>query len=198
MHNCTCAHIDPESIPLINKMSNSKDIIIRNCKIDDIKEITNIYNYYITLDKDVTTFEEIPVTSDDMLNRYNNLKTCNFPYIVATDVNDNVMGYAYSGMYKPRSAYRFSAEDSIYIHHEHTGKGIGSLLLKELLVLLKHIGIKQVVAVLGTQQDNPGSYALHKKFGFVEVGVYKNIGYKHGVWVDRLHMQCMLDDNSAF
>lgn len=170
-------------------------VSVRNCTSNDIPHIRDIYNYYVLKDGDLVTFEEEPVSEDLMLRRLESKVADGFPFIVAVDCNDRVLGYAYGGHYKERSAYRFSVEDSIYIHPDCQGRGVGTTLLKELLHRFKLMGVKQVVAVLGVKEDNPGSYALHSRFGFESVGVYKNIGFKHGKWVDRLHMQCCLDDS---
>lgn len=167
---------------------------VRKCLPEDIEQIVDIYNYYITKPNDLTTFEEVEVSADQIMERYNNTLAKNFPYIVAVDDNNKVVGYAYGSLYGPRVSYRFSSEDSVYLHHEYRGKGLGSMLLRELLCELKKMGMKQVVAVLGIKEDNPGSYNVHQKFGFQDVGVFKKIGYKYGKWVDRLHMQLDLDE----
>jgi phosphinothricin acetyltransferase len=167
----------------------SNKISIRDCNENDIQSIADIYNYFILKEGDLVTFEEAPVTKEIMLERFISKTLNGFPFIVAVNENDFIVGYSYASTYKERTAYRFSCEDSIYIHPNHQCKGIGTILLKELLSKLEKIGIKQVVAVLGTKQDNPGSYTLHTKFGFENVGIYKNIGFKFGKWVDRLHMQ---------
>lgn len=175
----------------------SNKLTIRDCNQNDIQTITDIYNYFILKDGDLTTFEEVPVTYEIMLERFNSKTSNGFPFIVAVNENEVIMGYAYSSAYKERSAYRFSCEDSIYIHPNYQCKGIGTMLLKELLSKLEKIGIKQVVAVLGTQQDNPGSFKLHSQFGFESVGIYKSIGFKFGKWVDRLHMQYSFPEKNA-
>jgi L-amino acid N-acyltransferase YncA len=174
--------------------ASASNFIVRKCLPEDIKQVVDIYNYYISKPNDLTTFEEVEVTEDQIMERYNNTMTKKFPYIVAVDENNKVVGYAYGSLYGVRVSYRFSAEDSVYLHHDYTGKGIGSLLLGALLLELKAMGMKQVVAVLGIKEDNPASYAIHKKFGFKDVGIFKKIGFKYGKWVDRLHMQVDLDE----
>jgi L-amino acid N-acyltransferase YncA len=177
--------------------SLSESYFIREATPSDVGEICNIYNYYVLKDGDMTTFEESPISLQEMHSRYDKITNeINFPFLVACagGMDGPIAGYAYSQGYKPRHAYRFSAEDSIYLHPSHCGKGLGSRLLSDLLNRLKIKGIKQVVAVIGTEEDNPASMYLHSKLGFKLVGTYPKIGFKYGKWVDRCHMQKSIDD----
>ena len=177
---------------------------IRDACLQDIPHISQIYNYYVLLDQDVTTFEEQPVSVAEMRERFEKITTeLSFPFLVCIRKPDaegeagkgeEVVGYCYGQSYKPRAAYRFSCEDSIYLHPSHTSRGLGRRLLSTLLRRLQAQGIKQVVSVLGTKEDNPGSMRLHHSLGFVVCANYKRIGFKHGRWVDRIHMQKSLDD----
>jgi L-amino acid N-acyltransferase YncA len=178
----------------MEERSASAVIIVRDCLPEDVVHITSIYNYFIELPGDVTTFEEVKVSVEQMMERFENIKAINFPFLVAIDQTSNtVLGYAYGTKHKPNeSCYKYSGENSIYLHPDYTGQGIGTMLLKELLVCMYKMGIKQVIARIALQ-NKPGSPALHKKFGFNEVAVFKKIGYKYAKWVDVLQMQCDLD-----
>ena len=169
-------------------------LIVRNASVHDIVDICKIYNFYILREGDVTTFEEQAVTIDEMRHRYEHISNkINFPFIVAC-IDGKVVGYAYAKYYSERSAYRFSAENSIYLDYSYQRRGVGTVLMRELLRRLQKLGIKQVVAVLGTLEDNPGSYKIHSQFGFKQVALFQKIGFKWGIWVDRCHMQLSLLD----
>ena len=164
-------------------------ISIRECLPDDMSYVRDIYCQYISPEELITFEEEFP-TVDDMKKRRNGIKKRGYPYIVAINDEDNeIIGYSYADSYRSRSAYRFSVENSVYISRNHCGKGIGKLLLLNLLQELEKLGTKQCIAVLGTKEDNPQSFHLHSSFGFESVGIYKNIGFKNDKFVDRLHMQ---------
>jgi len=176
------------------------EITMRNAEKRDMFDVCEIYRYYVELPGDLTSFEEEAPPVEEMVRRFENItNTGNFPFLLA-EIRGQIIGYAYANFYKPRSAYRFSAENSIYIHPDHTGKGLGSLLMKELLERLKRRGIRQVVAVIGTNDDNPASYQMHLKFGFTQAALFKKIGFKFNKWIDRVHMQLDLmggDDDTT-
>lgn len=131
--------------------TSSSNFIIRKCVPDDIAQIVDIYNYYITKPGDLTTFEEVEITESEILDRYHHTLSKNMPYIVCVDESNNtIVGYGYGSMYGPRVSYRYSCEDSVYLHHEYVGKGIGSMLLKQLLIELKANGMKQVPEIIYT------------------------------------------------
>lgn len=179
-------------------MSNSKigEIVLREAGLQDIPRITEIYNYYVVKPGDVTTFDEDALPESALEKRYRGITETNkLPYIVACmKEGGNVVGFAYARPYGERRSYQYSVENSVYISHEHHRMGLGMLLMKDLMVRLKVCGIKQVVSVLGTEEDNPASVNLHTRLGFKKAALFKKIGFKHGRWVDRLHMQASLDD----
>jgi L-amino acid N-acyltransferase YncA len=166
--------------------------VIRDATTDDVASICGIYNYYVLRDGDLVTFEEAEVQEAEMQRRHDTITDkLQFPFLVAC-IDEVVVGYAYGNQFKERSAYRFSAESTVYLHPEYQRRGVGTSLMAALMPRLAAKGVKQVVAVLGTQEDNPGSYRLHNLFGFKTVARYPKIGYKFGKWVDRIHMQCSL------
>jgi L-amino acid N-acyltransferase YncA len=96
-------------------------------------------------------------------------------------------GYAYASFYRPRAAYRFTCEDSIYLDPSATGRGLGKAMLTELLAQSAAFGFKQMLAVITA--DTANSIAIHEKFGFERVGYYKAVGYKFDRWHDIVHLQ---------
>ena len=109
------------------------------------------------------------------------------PWLVI-EVDGQVMGYAYGNWFKPRPAYRYSVEDSIYMAPESAGKGLGKLLLTELLAQCERAGVRKVMAVIG-DSANAGSIGVHKALGFEQVGVVQSCGWKFGRWLDIVLMQ---------
>ena len=110
-----------------------------------------------------------------------------FPWLVA-EIEGSVLGYAYAAQYRSRAGYRFTLEDSIYVHPMHLGKGIGKLLLPELIARCQEVGARQMIAVIG-DTDNPASIRLHARFGFQHVGVLQAVGFKFERWLDTVLMQ---------
>jgi len=172
--------------------SLSSPVVIRDATAEDVAAICAIYNYYVLREGDLVTFEEEKVPVEEMHRRYEAIaKKLQFPFIVAC-LEETVVGYAYGNIFKERSAYRYSAESTVYLHPDSQRRGVGTTLMSALMPRLAARGIKQVVAILGTQRDNPGSYRLHETMGFKQVALYPRIGWKFGRWVDRVHMQCSL------
>jgi phosphinothricin acetyltransferase len=109
------------------------------------------------------------------------------PYLIA-ELDGKIVGYAYATIYRGRSAYRFTAEDSIYVHHEHGNAGIGTALLGALIETCEAAGCRQMVAVIG-DSANRASIRLHERFGFRAAGELKSVGFKFGRWIDTVRMQ---------
>ena len=151
------------------------EVCVRGSTTNDVPQIAAIYAHYID-PEDVTTFEEEVPTDAEMSSRRQHTLEQGFPYLVAVETikegpetKDVVVGYAYAGKYKERACYRFSCEDSIYLHPDHCGKGIGSALLQRLLQRLKQNGMKQVVAVLGTFEVSTTTDAVCTLFSLPSV-----------------------------
>jgi len=162
--------------------------MIRKVNSGDIKQICSIYNYYI--EKTVITFEEIPVSETEMENRIKSI-TASFPWFVY-EIDDQVAGYAYAGKWKERSAYRFSAESTIYIRNDFTGKGIGSELYKRLLEELKSANIHAVIGIIAL--PNEKSQKIHEKFGFRKAGHIAEAGFKFNTWLDVGYWELILTE----
>ena len=159
--------------------------VIRQATEADIPAIAAIYAHHVLHGS--ASFEEIPPTPDDMLGRMRALTGGGFPYLVA-EMDGAVLAYGYLGPYRPRSAYRFTAEDSVYVAEAARGRGLGRAVLGALLSAAEVGPWHQVIAVIG-DSGSAGSIRLHEALGFTRVGVFRNIGYKHGRWLDTVLMQ---------
>jgi L-amino acid N-acyltransferase YncA len=136
------------------------------------------------------SFEIDPPSREEMGRRMFDVIGRGLPYFVAVS-GDTVVGFAYAAMYRTRVAYRFTPEDSVYIHHEHMGRGVGGALLSGLIKARKAWGCRQLVAVIG-DSGNIGSIRVHEKLGFQHAGVLKNVGFKFDRWLDSVIMQLPL------
>ncbi len=152
--------------------------MIRIANINDAESICNIYNYYIQ--NTVITFEEESVSILEMEKRITAI-TSNLPWYVYEE-NEKIIGYAYAGKWKERSAYKHSVELSVYVHNEHQGKGIGKRLYEVLITELK--SMKMHVIIGGMSLPNEKSQKLHESFGFEKVAQFHEVGYKFGKWID--------------
>jgi phosphinothricin acetyltransferase len=134
-----------------------------------------------------------------MLARRGDVLAKGMPYLVLTasdlpghsDASERVMGFAYANWFKPRAAYRFTCENSIYLHPDAAGKGWGSLLLAELLAQLERRNVRKVLAVIGGS-ENLASIGLHRRLGFTRCGLVEDYGWKQGRWLDLVLMQRIL------
>jgi phosphinothricin acetyltransferase len=133
------------------------------------------------------TFETAPPTEIDMATRRADVLSKGLPYLVAEE-DGRLLGFAYCQWFKPRPAYRFSAEDSIYLHPEASGRGVGRQLLAELARQAQAAGIRKLIAVIG-DSANAGSIGVHRTLGFEHVGVFKSCGWKFGQWRDIVLME---------
>ncbi len=169
------------------------DVTIRPVATADLPAITAIYDHAVRTG--TATFELDPPDLAEMTRRYRVLVDGNSPYLVATS-GGNVAGYAYAGSYRPRPAYRFTVEDSIYLASECHRRGIGTKLLGELIAQSEARGYRQMIAVIG-DSANAGSIALHRRAGFEMVGTHPNVGFKFGRWLDSVLMQRSLGDGAS-
>ncbi len=168
-------------------------MLIRPSRTDDMEQVTAIYQYAVVHGS--ASFEVDPPDTEDMIRRRDALVGAGFPYLVA-DEGGTICGYAYIGAYRPRAAYRFAVEDSIYIHPDHHGRGIGTLLLGALITEAEAMGFRQMIGVIGDSQSY-GSIALHRKLGFSQIGLAQSVGFKHGRWLDQVLMQRPLGDGDT-
>ncbi len=160
--------------------------LIRPSRDEDLDAIARIYGHHVLHGKG--TFETTPPSVADMGARRADVLGKGLPWLVAQDDGGQVLGFAYGNWFKPRPAYRFSVEDSIYMDPAAHRRGLGRALLAELLAALERAGTRKVMAVIG-DSGNAGSIGLHKALGFETVGVVQSCGWKFDRWLDIVLMQ---------
>ena len=160
------------------------DTLIRPFVWSDVPAITAIYRHYVQAT--VITFETEAPSEAVMADRFGKMLDLGHPLLVA-ERDGQAIGYAYASFYRPRAAYRFTCEDSIYLSADAVGQGLGGLLLGQLLDASAAAGLKQMLAVITAERAN--SIRLHEKLGFRPVGRYEAVGYKFDRWLDIVHLQ---------
>jgi L-amino acid N-acyltransferase YncA len=153
--------------------------MIRSATAQDATALCEIYNYYI--DNTVITFEEVRVADTGFRARIAKVQDAGLPWLVAESAGQ-IIGYAYAGAWKERSAYRFSVEASVYLAHTHTGQGWGTRLYEALFAELRKTPVHVVIG--GIALPNAASVALHEKLGMRNVAQFPEVGFKFGRWVD--------------
>jgi L-amino acid N-acyltransferase YncA len=154
--------------------------IIRTSRDEDLAAITAIYAHHVL--HGTGTFETEPPSLADMTARRADVLSKNLPYLVA-EKDGEILGFAYCNWFKPRPAYRYSAEDSIYLADAARGKGLGKQLLEALVQAAEAAGVRKLIAVIG-DSANIGSVGVHRAQGFSHVGILKDCGWKFGQWRD--------------
>lgn len=160
-------------------------LLIRPSTPADLPAITTIYAEAVQ--HGTGTFELDPPDAAEMARRRDDVLAKGLPWLVAERAGQ-VLGYAYANHFRPRPAYRFCLEDSIYLHPDARGQGVGKLLLTELLGRCEAAGARQMLAVIG-DSANAGSIGVHTALGFTHTGVLKASGWKFGRWLDVVLMQ---------
>ena len=163
------------------------DVTLRPFYWGDIPAITAIYRHYV--EHSTATFDLEAPGPTYMAEKFGHMVDEGHPVIVA-ERDGAVVGYAYASTYRPRPAYRFTCEDSIYLHPDATGAGLGKKLLNELISQSRTYGFKQMIAVITS--EGVGSVALHEKLGFRHIGRHDKLGLKFDRWLDIIHMQLEL------
>jgi len=153
--------------------------MIRPAHSSDAHAIIGIYNHYIA--HSTITFEEQPVSAQQMADRIAEVQSAPLPWLVA-EQSGLVVGFAYASKWKARSAYRYSVEISVYVQQGASGQGLGSELYAALFAALKERGVHVIIG--GIALPNPLSVALHEKFGFKKVAHFEQVGFKFGRWID--------------
>jgi len=168
-------------------------LIIRPSTAGDLPAVTRIYG--LAVSQGTGTFELDAPDSAEMARRRDDVLAKGLPWMVA-ERNARVLGYAYANHFRPRRAYRFCLEDSIYLDPAVQGQGIGRWLLAELLAQCAARGARQMLAVIG-DTANVGSIAVHRACGFEPAGLFKAAGWKFDRWLDVVLMQRGLGQGSA-
>ncbi|MGB4780103.1 N-acetyltransferase family protein [Microbacterium sp.] len=152
----------------------------------DIPHIREIYNYYVT--NSVVTFDEKKWSLKQWREKAAYLQKIGMPFLVAQSPTGQILGYALVQPMSTKSAYRYSVENSIYLGHAATGKGLGRALLEALIAACEEAGIHQMVAII-SDKGAEASVALHQRLGFVEVGRMGRVGFKFGRWLGTIYLQ---------
>ena len=164
--------------------------LIRPSRDEDLPAICAIYGHHVL--HATGTFETEPPTLAQMAERRADVATRGLPYLVLEE-DGLVLGFAYCQWFKPRPAYRFSAEDSIYLHPQACGRGLGRLLLAALADAAHQAGLRKLIAVIG-DSANTASIGVHRAIGFEPAGVIRACGWKFGRWLDIVLMEKTLGD----
>ena len=169
------------------------DVLIRSAAEADLAAITAIYDHAVRTG--TATFELIPPDLAEMTRRFGALREGGFPYLAA-ELDGAVVGYAYAGPYRPRPAYRFTVENSIYLAPASHRRGIGIQLLQRLIAECEARDYRQMIAVIG-DSANAGSIGVHTRAGFQMIGTHPSVGLKFGRWLDTVMMQLALGEGDT-
>ena len=176
------------------RIGTMNDTILRAATRADLPAITEIYAHAVT--SGTASYELEPPAMAEMTERFAALDKGGYPYIVAEE-GGRIVGYAYAGPFRPRPAYRFIVEDSIYLAPDIQGRGIGRLLLAGLIERATAAGFRQMIAVIGDGRPDSASVKLHEKAGFSHCGRLEGSGYKHGRWLDTVFMQLAMNGGNS-
>jgi phosphinothricin acetyltransferase len=168
-------------------------VTLRDATVADMAQVQRIYAHHVL--HGLASFEEEPPALEEICARRAKVLEHGLPYLVA-ECAGRVLGYAYATQYRPRRAYRFTVEDSVYMAEGEHGRGIGRLLLQGVIERCEAAGFRQMVAIIGNSA-NAGSIGLHRACGFRLVGTFENVGFKLGGWRDTVLMQRSLGDGAA-
>ncbi len=186
-------------------------ITVRPARLEDLPRVQEIYAHHVR--NGLASFEETPPDLAEMTRRFEATAARNLPYLTAEAgprqgvgpeilgpeilgpeiLGPEILGYAYAGPYRPRPAYRFSVENSVYVAPGLEGRGVGRVLLEELIARCTALGLRQMIAVVGDSGHLP-SIAFHESLGFTRIGVLRAVGFKFGRWVDSVILQLALGD----
>ncbi|MCD7439701.1 GNAT family N-acetyltransferase [Streptomyces lincolnensis] len=154
--------------------------VIRPATPCDLKAVAEIFTHYVL--HTVATFEETPPTVADWERRLDELTGRGLPFLVA-ESEGAVAGFAYAAPWRPKPAYRYTVEDTIYLAPDATGRGLGAALLGTLVTESARAGMRRMIAVVA-DTGSDASLALHRRFGFTDAGHLVEVGHKHGRWID--------------
>ncbi len=157
---------------------------VRDASEGDLPGIAEIYAHHVLHSR--ASFEEVAPDAVELAKRRLAVLSLGLPYLVA-EIGDKIGGFAYASSFRPRAAYRFTVEESVYVAEGMAGRGIGTALLAELIARCEAGSWRQMVAVIGDGATQ--SVALHAKLGFVEAARLKDVGFKLGAWADVVIMQ---------
>ena len=160
---------------------------LRDATPEDAEAMAAIYAHHVL--HGTASYDVVPPPPDHFRAKVETVRAAGWPYLVA-ERDGAIAGYAYATQFRDRAAYRFTAEDSIYVHPERMGQGIGRALLDALIERCADFGFRTIIAVIGGAE--PASIAIHARRGFREAGRLRAVGCKHGRWLDSVYMQLEL------
>ncbi len=177
-------------------MATQVSIMVRTAMPEDLAAITAIYAHHVECG--TASFEIASPDEEEMRRRWHDVVECGLPYLVATlpPHDSEIAGYAYASPYRPRPAYRYTVEDSVYVDPTCMGRGAGRALLAAVIAACAPLGYRQMVAVIGGS-DNAASIGLHAALGFERVGCLTAVGRKFDRWIDTVLMQRALGPGGA-
>ena len=169
-----------------------RGLTVRSSTETDVPAMLAIYAHHIGHGLD--TIDPAPLQDEDIKRRRKNMLKRRLPHLVA-ERGESIVGYAYAVPFRKRPAYRYAVKHSIYVHHEHAGRGVGGLLMQELIDVCAAAGFRQMIGYIDS--DNSGSLAIHEKFGFQRVGLLPGVAYRYGRWADTVMVQRSLAAGST-
>jgi L-amino acid N-acyltransferase YncA len=174
--------------------ANEPPILVRPSRDTDVEAMLSIYRRHIRRGIEDGVDESGMPGPDDLLDRRKNLRNHRLPHLVAT-IGGEVVGYAYIVLFRKRPAYRFTVKHSIYVHQDHRRRGVGRVLMQQLIDACAAAGYRQIIGYIDA--DNASSLAIHEKFGFSRVGLLPGVAYRHGRWADTVMVQRSLAAGSS-
>ena len=184
---------DENGIPA-ETAGDERTVIIRPSREVDVEAMLAIYRHHIRRGLEEGLDDSGAPRPDDLRDRRKNLRDRRFPHLVAT-LRGEILGYAYAVLFRKRPAYRYTVKHSIYVHQAHLGRGVGRLLMGELIDACAAAGFRQMIGYIDA--DNTASLSLHEKFGFARVGNLPGVAYRYGRWADSVMVQRSLGRGST-
>jgi len=175
-------------------VANKPQILVRPSRDTDAEAMLSIYRRHIRRGVEDSVDESGTPEPDDLLDRRKNFRNHRLPHLVAT-LGGEVVGYAYVVLFRKRPAYRFTVKHSIYVRQHHQGRGVGRVLMQELIDACAAAGFRQMIGYIDA--DNASSLAMHEKFAFSRVGLLHGVAYRHGRWADTVMVQRSLAAGSS-
>jgi phosphinothricin acetyltransferase len=169
-------------------------ILVRPTRDSDVDAMLAIYRRHIRGGIEPDAIDTGAPEPDDLRDRRKNMRNRRLPHVAAVS-GEAVVGYAYAVLFRKRPAYRYTAKHSIYVHHEHLGRGVGGILLQALVDACAAAGFRQMIGYIDA--DNAASLALHQRFGFAKVGHLPAVAYRYGHWSDSVMVQRILGEGST-
>jgi phosphinothricin acetyltransferase len=175
-------------------ITDDPPVLIRPSRDSDVEAMLAIYRHHIRRGIEDGVDDSGTPEPDDLRDRRKNLRSHRLPHLVAS-YGGEVVGYAYVVLFRKRPAYRYAVKHSIYVHRDHSGRGVGRLLMQELIDVCAAVGFRQMIGYIDA--DNTSSLAIHDKFGFQRVGLLPGVAYRYGRWADTVMVQRSLAAGST-